>query len=318
MVSTETSAQKSSPSPKKPVALNIRLRIVAIIITLLILGYGGISFLVAYIITIPPRLALKGTPEQQDGLAYQDVTFPSRHDNVPISAWFIPKDGSSRVVILVHGKGQTRTQEFNGCYLEVAAMLHERGFNILMLDLRGHGKSGDARFTYAIRERYDVLGAVDWLQKQGFSAGSMGVLGVSMGAASSIHAAAEEPAIGAVVSDSAFAEFLPIVERAFTQESGLPPFFLPSTVWAIGVLTGEDVALSRPVAVLGNIAPRPVLLIHAKGDELIPVDHAYQLQAALPGSELWIVPVKEHAKTFNADKQAYSERVGGFFETHLK
>lgn len=288
-----------------------------VVLFLLLIGSMGFLVFVADILTRPPRFPLAGDPLRMVGLAYKDITFPARGDGVPIAAWFLPNADSTQVVIFVHGKGQNRSTEFANRSLELAKALHTHGFNVLMLDLRGHGESGDARFTFAIRERRDVLGAVDWLQAQGFAPGSIGVIGVSMGAASSIGATAEEPAIGALVSDSAYAEFFPIVERAFVAESGLPQFLLPPTIFAANVLIGEDMAQARPVADIGAIALRPVLLIHARGDELIPVEHAYQLAEAYPDAELWVMDAQEHAKTFHADPQAYVARVAGFFAEHL-
>jgi alpha/beta superfamily hydrolase len=61
--------------------------------------------------------------------------------------------------------------------------------------LRGHGQSADAPFTFGIYERRDVEGAIDWLKSQGFESGKIGVLGVSMGAASVIGAAAGDRAL---------------------------------------------------------------------------------------------------------------------------
>lgn len=294
------------------------VRILVVVSVLALVVYVGLSFVVANVISVPPRQALVGDPGSAYGLAYEDTTFPARTDGLDISAWFLPAAESERAIILVHGKGQNRTLEFGARYLELAAALHEHGFAVLMLDMRGHGKSGDSRFTYGIREKRDVLGAVDWLRERGFEAGHIGVLGVSMGAASSIRATADEPAIGALVSDSSFAEFFPIVEGSFTNESGLPGFFLPPSVLALRVLTGEDIRSLRPVEDMATIPPRPVLIIHAQGDGLIPVSHAHQLAEAAPGSEVWIIDVDAHARTYNADPDAYVQRVVEFFDAGLK
>lgn len=283
----------------------------------MVLGYVGISLLVAWVLGKPPRQDIVGTPQSEGDLAYEDITFPARGDRVPISAWFIPHANSNKAIILVHGKGQCRTCEFNGKSLSLAVALQQRGFHILMLDLRGHGRSGDGLFTFGLRERRDVLGAVDWLRNRGFEAGRIGLLGVSMGAASSIGAASEEPAIGALVVDSSYAEFFPVLEKAFPKESHLPGFFLPSTLLALRLMGGEDVARVRPVDEMRALAPRPTLIIHAEGDQLIPLSHAHQLQAANPAAELWVIPAKEHAKTYNDNPQRYVERVAAFFAAHL-
>jgi alpha-beta hydrolase superfamily lysophospholipase len=106
-------------------------------------------------------------------------------------------------VIIAHGVGGCRGREFTTHSLELVKHLISSGFAVLVIDLRGHGASGGARMTYGIRERREVLGAVDWLLAQGYAAGAIGVLGTSMGGVAAIGAAGEEPAIGALISDSA-------------------------------------------------------------------------------------------------------------------
>ncbi len=53
------------------------------------------------------------------------------------------------VVSLVHGLG-----EHSGRYAHVAAHLNEAGYTLCRFDLRGHGRSGGPRGTYA---SYDVV-----------------------------------------------------------------------------------------------------------------------------------------------------------------
>jgi len=69
-------------------------------------------------------------------------------------------------------------------------------------------------------EREDVLGAVDYARSR-YAPGAIGVLGASMGGVAALHAAAGDEAIGAVIADSAFADFSEMIERAFHQVS--PP-----------------------------------------------------------------------------------------------
>ena len=99
---------------------------------------------------------------------------------------------------------------------------------MLMIDLRGHGQSGRARFGFGRTERLDVRGAVDWLVARGFRPGRIGVLGISMGAATGIGAASEDDRIGALVADNSFAELASLVETHRTSVTHLPALFSPA------------------------------------------------------------------------------------------
>lgn len=288
-----------------------------LLIIILLVGYLGVSALVASILATPRRVASDTSPARY-GLAFSDVAFPARGGDVQLSAWYLPHAPLGRAVVLVHGKDASRQIWLNNGYAPLIVALQQRGFAVLMLDLRGHGRSGDAHFSFGLNERRDVEGAVDWLQANGIAAGRIGVLGVSMGAASSTLAAAEEPAIGALVADSGYAAILPIIRQEWGSASHLPGFFLPSTLLMARMMYGYDLGTARPVDVIGTIAPRPVLIIHGTADTLIPIANADALQAADPAAELWKVEGATHGQSITVAGAAYVQRVAAFFDMHVR
>lgn len=217
----------------------------------------------------------------------------------------------------MHGKDASRTVEFAGKFVDLAAALQQGGYSVLMIDLRGHGQSGDGRYSFGLNERRDVEGTVDWLLKKGYTPGSIGVLGVSLGAASAIGATADEPRIGALVTDSAFADFCPILETRWRLDTGLPDVLEPPTLLMTRMLFGIDLCSSRPFQELSRIAPRPMFFIHSTADELVPVANVDKLKAAAPSAETWVVSGPEHARIFNADPAEYADRVIRFFDKSL-
>jgi pimeloyl-ACP methyl ester carboxylesterase len=295
------------------------LKWLAIIVPiLLVVAYLGVGAVVATSLSTPKRDFSPDKLLNTPSLTYQDVRFPARGGDATIAGWFFPNSASQRAVILVHGKDVSRSAEFAGKFLDLGIALNRGGFNVLLIDLRGHGQSSDAQFSFGLNERRDVEGAVDWLKGQGFKPGSVGVLGVSLGAASSIGATADDTDIGALVEDSGFASICPIIQSQWTNASGLPDFFLPSSLFMIRVMYGYDLCASRPVDEIGKIAPRPVLIIHSTSDVLVPETNAEQLRAADPSAETWIVTGPEHARSFNANPDEYSRRVFNFFDKGLK
>ena len=81
---------------------------------------------------------------------------------------------------------------------------------------------------------------------------------------------------------------------------------------------GYDLAQACPVREIPWIAPRPVLMIQSANDELVPVENVRQLQAAYPQAETWILNGPEHARSYNAFPEEYSQRVGAFFNKYLQ
>ncbi len=314
MSSTAQTAAVASPRSR---ARRWLARLALGLIVLVLALYIGISALAASMLTVPRRVVGAATPASL-GLVFQDVQFPAQVDAVPISGWYIPRDSSRKAIVLVHGKDSNRANEFGGRFPNLAAALHERGFAILMIDMRGHGQSGDGRYSFGLNEQRDIAGAADWLRSQGFLPGSIGVLGVSMGAASSMFAAANDPDIGALIEDCGYADINPILAHEWSKSSGLPDIFLPSSLFAVRLMYGYNIGAARPVAEVGKIAPRPMLIIHGSADTLVTVAQAEQIKAANPSAELWEVAGAGHAGSYAANPQAYVQRVASFFAQSLK
>ena len=115
--------------------------------------------------------------------------------------------------------------------MELASRLVERGFNILMFDLRGHGSSGGEQVSGGYFEQWDVLGTFDFLARKGVPPGLIGLVGFSMGASTAILAAAQEPAFGALVADSPYAKAYELIAHEAARKTVLPrwstPIFTP-------------------------------------------------------------------------------------------
>lgn len=96
-------------------------------------------------------------------------------DHQKISAWFIKKD-SLKVVILLAGKGGDRLG-----MLSRAQLYLDKGYSVVMPDLRGTGNSKAAFVTIGYNERLDLLACVDTLQKLHYT--KIAAHGHSLGAA---------------------------------------------------------------------------------------------------------------------------------------
>ena len=252
-------------------------------------------------------------------LEYRDVRLPSREAGIELSGWWIPRAGSTKAIVMVHGRGENRTTEFYDHFLDLGAALNTfggRGFNILMIDLRAHGLSGGEDSAWGVGERLDVEGAVDWLKGQGFQPAAIGALGASLGATACVHATAEDTDISALVVDGAGTNDYATIQRSWRRMTGTPQLFLGAGVLMERLLYGYDMRTLRPVDVLPRLASRPVILIY--GSKEMSDERRQLIQAALPGAELWVVPGAAHTGSYTAVPQAYLEKVGGFFEKNLK
>lgn len=304
--------------------LRTLLRRLILLLAALSLLYAVISITIAIRIEYPPPQPITRTPAGC-GLAYQDVTFPSRIDHLRLHGWFIPgtlpggRLTIRRTLILVHGTGANRA---SAPVLGLSCALAQRGFAILAFDMRGMGESAPAPLSEGYFEQRDVLGAVDFLRSASLPYPTLGhpraiaAWGDSMGAATVLLAASHEPAIRAVVSDSGFAALVPVVD------SNYPGLFVPSVLLATRLLYGIDFYAVRPADVVARIAPRPILFIQGSADTIVPpVNLSLLATAASLGSgarvQTWLVRGAGHIESFRVMGAIYLEHVVNFFTRAL-
>ena len=293
----------------------------------LILGYLGTSFFVAAQMVYAQPKAITETPAAL-GMNYRDVTFLSRQDHLLIRGWFMPgvlPDGhltTERTIIMVHGLHDNR-EALDGGLLKLSADLVHKGFAILVFDFRGHGQSTPAPLSMGYYEQRDVLGAVDFLQSGHLPYPNLGRpkaiggWGISMGGATMLLAAAHDPAIRGVVADSAFAAFVPLLER----NNLMPGPIIPGVLFAMQLLYGINYNAVRPVDVVASIAPRPLFFIEGTSDGLVPPWNMTELAAAAKAApnasvQTWLVPGANHIQSFDVMGNVYAQRVAAFF-THV-
>lgn len=257
-----------------------------------------------------------------DGKGWADVTvqrvqLAPRGGGPALAGSYVAAAAATSAIVFVHGKDCSSGSELKTSTDALVRALRDRGIAVLMIDLRGHGESAAARMSYGLHERHDVLGAADWLIARGFAAQRIGLFGASMGGACAIGALALDPLlVGPLVLDSSFADFDEMMRRNFSRLSGMPRWLLPLTLWWSRRLLQADLRQLRPADELARCTRRPLLVVHARNDPFVAIDHAHALARAGEG-RLWITPGRHHLSAYRDTPEQYIERIAGFFETHL-
>jgi fermentation-respiration switch protein FrsA (DUF1100 family) len=275
---------------------------------------AGTTQLLTYMAVHPTRERLTETPISR-GLFFEEVGFATS-DGIQLRGWFVPSRASKAAVILGHGFTRSRQE-----LLDVAAMLNRGCYNVLLFDWRAHGESDGERSTFGLDEVKDLAAAVRYIaSRPEVDQERIGVLGSSMGAAIAIRGAAVLPQIKAVVSDSPFPTLEETIEVGVRRRGPLGVWPLRPLVVALGSQAmGIDPDLVRPVDEIGDISPRPVLILHGGEDDLLPEDTGSRLYAAAAAPKsLWYVPEGTHARLASSHPLEYERRVVSFFDAALK
>lgn len=250
------------------------------------------------------------------GIPVQEIHFAAA-DGVRLAGWLALASPTAPTIILVHGFKGSRAS-----MLPWARFLYAAGYNVLLYDSRGCGESEGWGITLGAREPEDVMGAVRYLQaRPDLKLKRFGALGISLGAGIVLSAAAREPALSAVVADSAWADENPQLDRMGSVSVG--PLSLPTLPYEpalVDALIGAHLASARPVDDIGRIAPRAVLLIHSADDQnaTTPLSGERRLYAAAGDpKQQWIAPSGGHTGALFAHPDEYERRVLDFFGHYL-
>ena len=256
-------------------------------------------------------------PQHEYGLAFEDVSFAAI-DGSTLRGWFVPSAEKSRgAVVTVHGGGGDRRS-----FMDSLPVLHGAGYSVLLFDCREQGISdGTGRgMSLGMRESADVVSAVGWLTDRGFE--TIAAVGSSQGATSVILAAGVDSRIDAVVAQGT-GTTLYAMSRANAQLAPFPDWFVHlfvrTILWRTGPPWNEIVADGpNPANAIGQIAPRPILLIQGADDDMAPASQAREnfARAGEP-KELWIVEGAGHRGLRQSAGAEYDARILAFLNKHL-
>jgi uncharacterized protein len=246
-----------------------------------------------------PQRVLVDTP-QTAGLRYEELALRAA-DGVELFSWFLPARGTPQATVLfLHGNAENISTH----YANVAWMPAD-GFNVLLLEYRGYGRSGGTPSLAGVQLDVDAaLRAL--LERRDVEAQRIVLFGQSLGGALAIHYAARgahRDSLRAVVADSAFADY-----RLIVQEK-MAGFLLTWPFQWLSVLTVDNDY--SPQAAIGAVSPMPLLLIHGESDAIVPPHHSRRLyEIAREPKELWLAPSAGHIQSLH--DPALRRRLGDF------
>ncbi|AOM82428.1 alpha/beta hydrolase [Salisediminibacterium beveridgei] len=252
-------------------------------------------------------------------MPYEEVSFVSAHDDrVALNGWLMePEEDPVSSVIMSHGYRGNRHESGAGFFALAQGLLGE-GHRVLMFDFRNAGESEGDLTSIGILERYDVLGAVDYMTTH-FEEPLL-LYGVSMGASASLSAAALTDEVDGVIADSPFSDLERYLKANLPVWTGLPAIpFTSLTMTLIPHLVGIEPAELSPIRDLEAIHPRPVLFIHGDEDDYIPHTESIQMVETYEDAfELWIPEGADHVQGFYKYPEEYLAYVLGFFASTVQ
>lgn len=274
--------------------------IVAIFVALLGLNFFVSWTYTSWLVSVPCSGRYLSIPDVES----EAIIFDSR-DGFEIRGWFIPGSTYSDTVIMVQPGYGGNTE----AAIPDAQVLYETGYSILLFEHRSCA-TAEVQSGLGIYEAQDVLGAVDFLASRD-DITRIGGLGFSAGGTAMMLAAAEDERIEAVVIQGVLDDLRRGVLGDPPPSNIFERIYRQTVFWFIQARLDLADADMRPEASIGEISPRPVLIVFGEFESAFSAESL--LNEAGEPKELWTVPGAGHGGYIYAAPDEYPNRMAEFF-----
>ena len=220
-------------------------------------------------------------------------------------------------ILMLHG-----VLDRSAVMIPAARGLADLGYRAVLVDLRGRGRSSGEFMTFGLQEAKDLTQVIDAVEQKGLLAGNLGVYGISYGATTSIHLAAADRRVRAVVAVEPFStarEEVPHFARVVAPGLGLliSERTYQDSLDEAGQIAHYDPDEADAVKAIQRTSAQ-VLLIHGRNDWVVPHEQSERLHAAAPRhSELVLVPYLGHVGLWVDPGGHVAQRAGDWFDHWL-
>jgi fermentation-respiration switch protein FrsA (DUF1100 family) len=266
------------------------------------------------LLTNPVKTRMRPTQTPRNYAMPYDTVTVTTADGLKLVGWWVPSLNGA-AIIAQHGYKASR-----GEMLNEAAMLHRRGYGVLLSSFRAHDQSEGDLITLGRLEIDDLAAWHRFVVAQpGVDARRVGLLGNSFGGTLAIQFAARTPDIAAVVAHSPFSSLADTLETSVRFFTGLPPFpFAPMIAFWAERQAGIRMEEVDATLWIARLSPRPIFLLQGGADVVVSTNSGQRLyDAAREPKELWFDPNVGHAAFDGVRAMEYERRVGGFFDRYL-
>jgi len=280
--------------------------VVALLVAVVVLGVIFVWNLGS--VLIAPANHPLGRPPAN--LPVQAVEFPSA-SGATVHGWLVPGQPGKGAVVLLHGNRASRL-----VMLSRAEFLSRAGYAVLLIDFQAHGESLGKNLTFGFLESRDVTAAVQFVRER-CPGESIGVLGISLGAAAALLAEPPLP-VQALVLESCYPTIYQATEDRLVMRFGWPgrlatPLLTCQLPFRLGVVPAD----LQPIRHVGNIrVPKLFIAGTEDRDTTLPESRALFAAAAGP-KQFWPVTGAAHVDMHAFNKAGYETRVLDFLAANL-
>lgn len=243
-------------------------------------------------------------------LHVQNVEFPSA-SGATIHGWFVAGEPARGGVVLMHGVHADRMT-----LVARAEFLSRAGYSVLLFDFQGHGESQGKQITFGFLESRDATAAVKFIRAR-LPGEKIGVLGISLGAASALLANPPLP-VNAMILESSYPTIYQATEDRLVMRFGfLGRLATPLLTCQLKPRLGISLDDLKPLECARRIST-PKFFMAGTADRDTTIAEAKSLfAAAAEPKQAWWVDGAAHVDLHRFAGREYEKRVLAFLGGQL-
>ena len=264
----------------------------------------------------PYQEAISNGIEKARKLSFQRIFIEAR-DGITLAGKYYHFKDKAPLILFFHGYHGTALRDGNGILLYA----QKAGYNALLVDQRGHGKSSGKAITFGIKERYDCMDWIRYANRRFGDETPIVLAGISMGASTVLMAAdlGLPVNVKGIMADCPYSAPKEILREVMKQLK------LPVNVTYTAVRLGAkifgrfDIEEHSVIESMENCYV-PVLFIHGGEDYFVPCkmsEECYEACASLDKKRI-VVPGAAHGMSFCVDGALYEKEMEEFLNRILE
>lgn len=238
-------------------------------------------------------------------------------DGLKLHATYFPREESDKLVICFHGYTSEGMQD----YIALSGYYLKRGYGMLLVDERAHGKSEGDYIGFGCLDRKDALKWIAWAIQECGEDVQILLHGTSMGGATVLMASGLKlpEQVKGIISDCGFTSPKYVFTHVLHSMYHLPAFpviqiadYINQKKAGYGM---DECNAAREV----KKAELPILMIHGDADTFVPCSMCEEIyeNCSSPKMKL-IVKGAAHAESYYKNREAYENALNEFIGGMIK
>lgn len=244
-------------------------------------AYLGVSGILLKSLIRNDIISSTNTPKDIN-LDYKEIAFLNSFDGSKVNGWVIPhsKKLSERPwIIIIPDKHTNMIDPIKGT-LGIIKGLNKHKYNVLIYDSNNNESYYRDYKIIGEHEQMQTIGAINFLKNElGIKENKIALMGFGFGGSLAIITGSKFQNIGAIISDSAFADLEILWKNSLKGIMKPFNYFIPGAKILSKFFFQNNINDISPLAYLSQ-SEIPILIIHGLEDKIIPAEHGRMLARA--------------------------------------